>query len=218
MRAAVIEHACAGCGEPVHGELATVLNAARFPEFRSQILDDSLHRVACTACGRACRIELPLLYLDLPRGQWIACHPSGEEPEWRSHARTLEDRFNRTMIDLAAPIVRDMAAGLRRRLVFGHAALREKLIADDHGIDDRDLEVLKVDLFAQTRLPLSSESRPRLAAVVDGALQLEIRRPTGTIRIELPRRRLDDIATADRSRARDAVQHPPYVDVACLWA
>jgi hypothetical protein len=59
--------------------------------------------------------------------------------------------------------LRQIGEGLRPRLVFGWAALREKLICQDLGVDDTTLEFLKMAIMRDVeRPPVADETELRL--------------------------------------------------------
>jgi hypothetical protein len=58
--------------------------------------------------------------------------------------------------------LRQIGEGLRPRLVFGWAALREKLICQDLRVDDTTLELLKMAMRDVERPPVADETELRL--------------------------------------------------------
>ncbi len=168
--------ACA-CGHRYPIELAPDLHVSRMPALRRAVLDGSFHRFTCPRCGRITPVERPLAYTDFPRRHWITVAPPAglaDVAGWRE----LADRsFRETMQEHAGAQVRAWAPEFTRRLVFGLAALREKLIAFDAGLDDRPLELLKLSLIAELGLPLRADTYLFLTAVEDRELIFAIALP-----------------------------------------
>src|SRR5690606_24211282 len=84
---------------------------------------------------------------------------------------------------------------MTRRLVFGLAPLREKLIAGDAGLDDRVVELLKIQLIRDLRDRFSATDYFHLVAVADTELVFERTHPDGLIRmLPIPRGMYDALA------------------------
>lgn len=153
---------CPSCGHTSTVRLAESANAARHPPFRAQVLAGTFMRFVCEQCHEATVVERELLYTDLPRGQAIGVFPS----ERRGDGGAMERGFD-TMVDQLA-----LEPGLAgrtlpmRRIVFGYAELREKLICADAGLDDRVVEALKLVLLARTTW-VSGGSRGLLLVAVE---------------------------------------------------
>jgi hypothetical protein len=145
------------CGNLLTVELADSLNVKRFPDARSRILRGELHRAACAACGKTMTVEKPFYYLDPDRGALFRVAPRQERHRWKEAS---------TKLDAASSLVPDAITNGSRslRVVFGMDELREKLLAQDAGLDDRVLELLKVMLIADHPILLR---RARLRLVLD---------------------------------------------------
>lgn len=134
------------CGERVHADVADGLHISRLPEVRRAILDGTFHRFPCPACGRVLQIEKLLAYTDFPRRHWFTVVPERDLAIRGRWIQLADESFRTTMVDRAAPIVKSWAPEFTRRVVFGLASLREKLVLSDEGLDDRLIELLKLDL------------------------------------------------------------------------
>jgi len=67
--------------------------------------------------------------------------------EWRA---LEEQSFRATMLERCPDLVRkEFAPRMLRRVVIGLGSLREKLLALDAGLDDRVLELLKLDMLRE---------------------------------------------------------------------
>jgi hypothetical protein len=130
---------CPGCGALFPASLAESANATRHPPFRQQVLEGTFMRFTCPTCAAPVVVERELLYTDLARGTLIAVFPSALRVE--GHA--LEPRVRATLDSLGADPANAARVQLRR-LVFGYAELREKVIQRDAGLDDRVTEALKL--------------------------------------------------------------------------
>src|SRR5690606_27679577 len=117
------------------------------PEVRQAILDGTFHRFVCPSCGRRNTVEKLLAYTDFPRRQWFTVVPRAALTRRSEWLRLAEDSFRATMVEHAAPIVKTWAPDMTRRVIFGLASLREKLVAFEAGLDDRWLELVKLELI-----------------------------------------------------------------------
>lgn len=165
---------CSGCGQSAEADLAASVNADRRPDLRQSILDGEFQSIACGHCQTRIRLPAHLAYLDVGRGQWILVEDTDRLPHWyeaEAEARGIHDQ---AFGQQAPEIQRQMGAGIRPRLVFGWTALREKLIADEAGIDDGVLELLKICVLRNVPAPpLNDRTELRLVEVGEqGELQL----------------------------------------------
>ncbi len=159
--------ACGNCGASFEAELADSVNATRFPATRSKIISGEFHRVRCPHCGIWVTVEKAFNYMDLNRSTIFAVHPRQERYTW-------EDKSARLDKDVAK-IPDNLASGdLHVRVVFGMAELREKLIAQDAGLDDRDVEMIKA-LIAYEHPVLLERPRLRLHLTSTSPASLEFR-------------------------------------------
>ena len=140
-----VEVACPSCKSPVPFDLVHSVNASRRPDLRVAILDRSFQRKTCTACGFAFRMEPQFTYLDTWRKQFFAVWPASKLGE----CEALEARAVTSFAAAFGPDsdMPELGDGMLARIVFGWAALNEKLIAAEAGIDDRTLEVAKIPLM-----------------------------------------------------------------------
>ncbi|MEQ1566540.1 MAG: CpXC domain-containing protein [Myxococcota bacterium] len=134
---------CPRCGDRFPAQLFLNLHVTRSPESRHMILDGRFSMFDCPACGARIRAEPTMLYSDFEKWKWYGVFPRAA----LRHRGALVERLNqgfRFNLEVAAPpMVREWAPRFTRRAVFGLASLRDKLLCEDHGLDDRALEVLK---------------------------------------------------------------------------
>jgi len=143
------------------------------PDLRQAILDRRFQLETCPACGYAFRVEPEFTYLNLQRGQYIAVWPLGKRPQWKEIESHSQAAFDKSFGTGAPPEARALAKKLAPRAVFGWAALNEKLIAAEAGIDDGTLELAKADVMRNLEsVPVGTDRELRLVAVMDDELKL----------------------------------------------
>lgn len=140
---------CPRCGAVIHGLVADSVHANRTPWVRANLLDGRLHRFDCPRCGVPFLLEKELLYLDFERRHFVGVFPPADQPRFLECSRLVEATFVEATRERAPKALARYAEQFTVRLVFGLAELREKLLAWDLGLDDRILELLKLDLLAQ---------------------------------------------------------------------
>ena len=206
------------CGHEHAVEVADSLHVSARPDLRAAILAGEFHRFACPACRRASTVEKLVAYTDFPRRQWFTVVPPvnlARRSEWVAYA---ERSFRAVFLERAAPIVRTWAPSFTRRVIFGLASLREKLVAFDAGLDDRTLEHLKLDLIADGRLGYTPDGYFHLSEVRGDQLVLEWGLPgdRATQELVVPRSEYDvRHASPDLARAT-ALLTGPVVDLRVL--
>jgi hypothetical protein len=141
------EVSCPRCERPVLVTLVESANVVRMPHFRDEVLSGTFMSQRCDHCGLAFRVEQELLYTDLPRGVFIMMFPRSERGRWRELEEVARAVHRQTLVDEPPAAVRELFAGVVPRLVFGFDELREKVLCDLHGLDDRLLELLKALLM-----------------------------------------------------------------------
>lgn len=141
------------CGSSFRANLARSVNAGRTPAVREQILRGEFHRVICSTCGRRNAAEPPFFYTDLSRNAVYFVRPRGERFTHRDHSKRLDLAAADVPADLASSDVRQL------RVLYGLDELREKLVAQNAGIDDRVVELLKIFLLQEHPFLLQ---KPRL--------------------------------------------------------
>ena len=138
---------CGECGAETEVKLAASVNAGRRPDLRQEILDGTFQAQTCPVCAARLRLPVHLSYLDVDRGQWILAEGVELLPQWQSVEEDARAVFERSYGSAAPKPARDLGAGLRPRVVIGWAALREKLLCDELGLEDVSLELLKIAMI-----------------------------------------------------------------------
>ena len=155
--------ACPSCGAGVDFQAVSSVNADRAPHLRQQIVDETFQREACAACGTTFRLSPKFSLIDHGRDSWIAVLPATERDEWPEHEKAAAASFERAYGAGASPSIRKIGSTIRRRLVFGWAALREKLVAQDLHLDDLALELTKMALLRSSgSAPIGASTELRL--------------------------------------------------------
>lgn len=124
--------------------LVASVNGDRRPDLRAAILAETFQVETCDACGSAFRPPPRLSYIDVGRGEWIMVAPTDHLEEWADFEAMARATFEKAYGKSAPLAAQSIGSGLRARTTFGWAGLREKLQCDEHGLDDIDLELLKL--------------------------------------------------------------------------
>jgi hypothetical protein len=208
------------CGNDHPAEVAESLNISARPALRDAVLAGELHRFPCPACSRVNQVETVFAYTDFGRAQWFTVVPAASLARRDDWLRFAEDRFQDAFVRRAPPLVRGWAPRFTRRVVFGLASLREKLVAFDAGLDDRRLEQLKAELIEQHRLVyVPPDGYCHLARVTGDSLVFELGVPgdPSTQAAPVPRREYDAVDVADPTRRRQVLFDTPVVDMRVLF-
>ncbi len=213
---------CPSCGQGQDFGLLHSVNADRRQDLRDAVLDGSLQTKTCEGCQVEFRIDPLFTYFHQKGGQWIAVRPSAELPDWRAVERDSQEIYAVGFGEKAPPAVQQLCAGLVPRVVFGWAALREKLVAAEAGIDDVQLELTKIlVLRAGGRTPLGEQIELRLKEASGDTLVLDwIDAPSGKIfdRLEVPRELCEGIDphAEEWHRLSQALRASLFVDLLAL--
>ena len=143
---------CPHCKTIFEIEIFYNLNMRRRPGIRQQILDEHFQQYSCPACNRQVQAAPIMLYTDFQRRQWYALFPEAAFVYRSALASRVLEGFDSNMRENCPPMVKAWASHFEVRLAFGVPALREKLIAFDANIDDRILEVFKLQLMRDTKM------------------------------------------------------------------
>jgi hypothetical protein len=164
---------CPACGAMLTFDLSASVNADRRPDLRLDILAGTFQQVTCDGCSGVTRLPPALTYMDVKRGQWILAKPAADFGNWTLLEAIARQAFELSYGAAASAPARTIGRGLRPRIVFGWAALREKLLAKEEGIDDVSLELLKLAAVRQiSGAPLNDETELRLVYADEETLTL----------------------------------------------
>jgi hypothetical protein len=148
-----INVSCPACGATVEFEAVFSLNADRRPDLRDAVLDRSFQEETCSQCGEEFRLDPEMTYIDMARGQWIAAFPYAKLGQWKALEEQARATFNRAYGEKASAAAREIGAGLKPRITFGWAALREKLVIAGAELDDIVLELMKTAMVRGMETP-----------------------------------------------------------------
>lgn len=157
--------ACPGCGEPLDFEAVQSINADRTPALRERILDETFQRQTCPHCDTDFRLEPDFNYVEHDRRLWIAARPLSRLPWWPDEEARAAGLYELVYGSRGSAYMQGLGKTLRRRITFGWAAVREKLLADDLGLDDVALELCKAAVLRSSAgAPVGQGNELRLVA------------------------------------------------------
>ena len=189
---------CPSCGTIVAFQAAHSINADRRADLRQAILDETFQTQVCPSCDASFRLDPLITYVDLGRNQWIAAYPLNRLGDWQAIEAECAEIFATSYGDQAPDSVRQLCGAITPRLVFGWAALREKLVVDEAGLDDAVLELVKIALLRTVgRFPVGRGVELRLRFVEEETLGLSwVKAGTGEPieRLRVPRALYREIA------------------------
>ncbi len=210
---------CPSCGEPVEFDVVISVNADRRPDLRDAVLDGSFQREACPKCSTSFRLDPELNYLDVAHGQWIAAFPIAKLAQWSAVEEQAKATYAKAYGAKASAAARAIGAGLKPRVTFGWSALREKLVAVEHQLDDVNLELVKMAMVrGLDSSPFGGDTELRLLAVEGPELVMAWIDPVNEQMVEglrVPRSLYDEIAadTTDWQALRDELSAGLFVDM-----
>lgn len=131
------KHTCPNCQLEQEFELRENVNVTLEPELKKQVLERQLTKFKCQGCGRTLQIRHPLLYNDVKEKFLV----------WLPH------KDSKPTMQEGSVVMNMMAkAGYKFRSVESYNELVEKIrIFDDH-LDDRALELLKLEVISRKRI------------------------------------------------------------------
>ena len=205
---------CPSCGSEVSFGACFSVNADLRPDMRAAILDGSFQRVTCEHCGQTFRLEPEFTYLEVARGHYIQAHPASSAPRWAE----LEHRANELLaVAYGQGVARTIGEALTARVVFGWAALIEKLICQEAGIDDVDLELVKMAIMRSSpKLPISDAVELRMIEKRADVLRMVwLNAATEAVIefVEAPASLLEEVSGAGWQPLREAVSGSLFVDI-----
>lgn len=136
------------CGVALSVFVADSINVDRHPHLRQAILEGTLHRFVCHACGRSVMVDAPFTYLDHTRRQVLFVVPRSELDSEEVAIAQAREAYGLSFGDRAPAGVQALGRGMLVRVCFGLLDLRDKIIADDAQLNDLLLEELKCLVLA----------------------------------------------------------------------
>jgi hypothetical protein len=162
---ALRDAACSKCATPFQIEIAYGLHITRLPDIRKRLLDGTFQVHTCEKCGHKVLFESTVVFTDFERGEYVAAE-TPRSATWQTAIARHQTIF-RDAFEHGPAIAHAQGVRMKRRLVFGFPALREKLVLWDAGLDDRVVEAVKGDLLRDEEME-SSETVLRIATVLEG--------------------------------------------------
>lgn len=215
---------CPNCGTETEVERNASVNADMRPDLRAALLDGSFQAEDCPKCATPLRLPPHLTLLDISHGLWIMCRPIEALDSWPTEEAEAHEVFDTAFGPTAPAAAREIGAELDARLVFGWAALREKLLARDLELDDVTLELLKAAIMRDVdHPPMADESELRLIAGDDATLSfawIVAATEERLALLDVPRDTYDDLEDDDEAWAplRERLESHLLVDIRRLTA
>jgi hypothetical protein len=124
-----------GCGHAFGAWIWQSANVAAAPELRETILRGEMNVVKCPSCGARFHVEIPFLYNDVKRAEWIWVYPAahGENPE--AARAQVEEMWERISAEMPSGIKRAIETNYKTMLLFGMDALVAYLKSEDASRD-----------------------------------------------------------------------------------
>jgi len=214
---------CPNCKQLIVMEAVGSVNADRRPDFRDAILADEFQDVTCNSCQHKFRLQPQFNYLDVGRGQWIASLPAARMPDYLAAEDEASALFDTSYGAKAPEAARTIGDGLDMRVTFGWPAVREKILARQHGLDDAILEMAKLDILRSVKsAPLAPGTELRLVAVLEDDLAfvwIDTATEAAVSNLVISRSVYDDIAAKadDWAATRERLENGPFVDMQKLY-
>jgi len=214
---------CGSCGHAMDVSWAASVNADRRPDLRDNILAGTFQATQCELCDQPVRFPPHLTYVDVGRQEWILVEDPSELDRWPDHEKHAQAVFDENFGPRAPEVVRDLAAGLRIRLVFGWPALREKLVLTELGLDDEVVELTKLAVInGAIAAPIGGSESMRIVGEEDGQLQVAVTHDITeavSATTTIPRDLYNDIAADIGSwkALRDQWAGQPFIDTSRLF-
>lgn len=126
------------CGFSFTHALVESANVERSPAIRKAVLEGTFHRIHCPKCGQRVTVETKFYFADPLRKSLYLVQPSNQRHESKSDSKEVL-----RSIKIFPKKVLDMRDA-KIRVVYGLDELREKLVCEDAGLNDRLLETAKL--------------------------------------------------------------------------
>ena len=205
---------CPSCGQENNHLVTFSINVDRRPDIRKSILERTYQVFECPSCSVPFRLEPEFTYLDIERKQYIQVHPLSSLSAWKM----VESNANELLrIAFGQGLMKSIGTNICSRLVFGWAALNEKLICQENEIDDVDLELVKMAIIrTSSSIQFSDTIELRLIEFIDGVLRfawLDALKETPFEILEVAGGLLDEVQDTAWTPLREEVSAGLFVDV-----
>ncbi|MGC4098847.1 MAG: CpXC domain-containing protein [Nitrospira sp.] len=140
---------CPACGASRETKVFLSVNGARIKSAADRLIDGSWGLMCCLKCGADYHRPAPRLFTDIPGGLWIVRYDSTERTRYTLLEEEANRIFEREWLERTPAAIRGQALSAQRRVCFGSAQLREKLLLHRHAIDDRFMECVKLVMMRE---------------------------------------------------------------------
>ena len=140
---------CPHCNAAIEVGVAETINVTRMPWAKAQILQGVFHRPNCPECGGVFQIERHFLYSDFGAEVFVQVFDIADRERWPSLEDQTEEVFY-SATENGPPFVQSMAGRFRMRAAFGIDELADKLRIWDAGLNDKLVELMKLELLVKT--------------------------------------------------------------------
>ena len=147
------------CGATFTANVVRSLNVRSIPAARNDILTGTFHAFDCVECDALIRVEKAFAYIDFERNTIISVWPREIRHLWKEAESEMTKNISGALRNAHAS-----NENQTRRVVFGLSELREKLVLEDAGLDDCQIELLKVLLIYEHPFLVQ---QPRMNLTVD---------------------------------------------------
>lgn len=166
---------CPACGALQALRIFESVNASSRRDLQEQLLDGRFEVRTCVDCQEDFLIPADLTWCDLDQGLWVRALPLSRAAAWPEAEAEVHVQYFSTFGPLAPLVAQELGAQVQARVVFGWAALREKVLCAQHGLDDAALEIAKLmALTHQLGEALGDDSEWRLTHVDDERLHFAV--------------------------------------------
>jgi CpXC motif protein len=163
---------CPRCAHRQPARIAEGVHITRVPRVRDEVLARRFQMLACAQCAAGLVVDEPFVYTDFARHQWLLVAPRRALAEWPAWETRLRTDLARAF-EHGSPIASELGAHMLARVVFGFEALREKLVIWAAGIEDAQIECIKLRAIA-SELALAAPGSRLFVDAVGGDASLRI--------------------------------------------
>ena len=210
---------CPICETDQKIDLVGSVNAGRRVDLRQQIIDRQFQEHKCTSCGAVFRLPPGFTYVDYDRHQWILSYPIDDLTEWRQREADAQATFDELYGPGATAEAREIGELIKPRITFGWPAVREKVVCQDAGLDDVELELTKMAVIRSVPgAPIADQTELRFDRIEENALVMHWLVPaTESVltSLRVPRSVYDQIAADGTAWAdlRGQLSGHPFADL-----
>jgi hypothetical protein len=214
---------CPACEHAFEIEVVESVNADRRPDLREEILAGTFQVQTCPDCGAEFRVDPMFNYLDMVQGLWVAAMPLSELANWVEREDQATSTFESAYGSKAPGPARDIGSTLSPRLVFGWAALREKVFLASAGLNDVTAELSKLAIIRGLGgAPIQPGIECRIEDKTETSLHLSWIRAQSDETIDAlsaPLSLPESVESAEGAWApiRTQLTDGPFVDIQKLW-